>query len=829
MRKKFSLLSLLFIYTFNCFAQQNNKSASDILLGLQKLNTLGSILYIAAHPDDENTRLLSYYSNEKNYRTAYLSLTRGDGGQNLIGTEQGDLLGVIRTQELLAARKIDGAEQFFSRAIDFGYSKNPEETFNIWNKDSILADVVWAIRKFQPDIIILRFPTTGEGGHGHHTASAILGLEAFSAAADPNKFPDQLKYYKPWQAKRIFWNMFRVKDEDVIGKPDIIPVDIGTYNNLLGKSYGEMAAESRSMHKSQGFGVARSRGKQNDYIKFLAGDSFNGNEFSEVNTSWSRIEGSVEISKKLELIINNYQGSNPAASIPALLELRKLIKDDLSDGYWRTQKLKETEELILECGGFFLEVTAENYSAVPGEKMQVNASMIYRANLPVTLLGINANGFAQDTATSLLLESNVIKNIPRIISIPNDKAYTNPYWLGARNSIGRFASADKKKIGIPEDNAAIEFVFQVRIANDTLSVIRPLCYKWVDPVRGELYRSMEILPPVSVHPLNKINLYTNENAQNFNVTLKANTSDAKGSVQVHAGKGWNITPASINFELKDKNEEKKFVFSITPPKEFIESTITTTLLTDKNNQGFDVTRIEHDHIPIQTLVQESKASLLHMDLNTLPLRVAYIEGAGDNIPAALNEIGYEVKMLDDEMLSRGNLSAFDVIITGIRLYNTNDRMNVYQPRLMEFVKAGGTLLVQYNTSNFLSSLKSEIGPYPFTITRDRVTDENAEVRILKKDHQLLTQPNIISPADFKGWIQERGLYFAGDYAEQYVTLFSMNDTGEKPLEGSTIYAKYGKGHFIYTGLSFFRELPAGVPGAYRLFVNLMSIGRPQHD
>lgn len=829
MQKTVSPLFLFLAFSLSAFSQQHNQSSSDILLKMQKLNTLGSVLYIAAHPDDENTRLLSYYANEKQFRTAYLSLTRGDGGQNLVGTEQGDLLGVIRTQELLAARQIDGAEQFFSRAIDFGYSKTPEETFSIWNKDSILSDVVWTIRKFQPDIIILRFPVTGEGGHGHHTASAILGLEAFEAAADKTKFPEQLKFVKPWQATRIFWNMFRVKEEDVKGKADIIPVDIGTYNEILGKSFGEMASESRSMHKSQGFGAAKNRGVQNDYIKILKGLDLIGDEFSGINTSWERLKGSKDISESITSLIDNFNVQSPEESIEKLLIIRSLILSTVKNEYWRTQKAKEVEELILSCAGIFAEALADTYSATPGESVSMNASVIHRTNEKVSLLKVSIPGYTADTSLSSSMPYNVLLNIPRSLKIPENVNYTNPYWLEKRNSIGRFASTDPLSIGIPEAPSAIQIEFQLKINEDTFKIRRPLQYKWVDPVRGELYRAFEILPAVSIHPVDPINIFTKPVAQDINLSLRANKSQCEGELQLYAPKGWLISPEKFNFEIAEKNQEQKFTFKISPPKEYTESTLSFSVLTDGKKLSKTVHRVEHDHIPVQTLVRDAEAELIHLDLNTLALNVGYIEGAGDNIPAALKQIGYDVKFLDDDMLSRGDLSHFDVIITGIRLYNTNERMNVYQPRLMEYVKAGGTLLVQYNTSNFLSSLKADIGPYPFQITRDRVTDETAEVRFLKKDHKLLTQPNLITASDFKGWIQERGLYFAGDYDSKYETLFSMNDPDSKELEGSLIYAEYGSGKFIYTGLSFFRELPAGVPGAYRLFVNLMSAGYPQHD
>src|SRR6201993_720243 len=325
---------LLFLFVsislLHAHAQQE-WNASEILQNIEKLNVCGSVLYIAAHPDDENTRLLAYLSKERKLRTGYLSCTRGDGGQNLIGKEQGEMLGLVRTQELLAARRIDGAEQFFTRANDFGFSKNPKETFSIWNKDSILADVVLAIRKFKPDVIICRFPTTGEGGHGHHTASAILALEAFDAAADPTKFPEQLAYTQTWQAKRIFWNTFNFGGTNTTA-PDQLKIDVGVFNPLLGKSYGEIAADSRSMHKSQGFGSAKVRGESIEYFKQLKGDKANTDLFESINQTWARFTATASLQKTIDDGIKKYNPQLPEKIVADLVAIYKELKQlDESD------------------------------------------------------------------------------------------------------------------------------------------------------------------------------------------------------------------------------------------------------------------------------------------------------------------------------------------------------------------------------------------------------------------------------------------------------------------------------------------------------------------
>jgi LmbE family N-acetylglucosaminyl deacetylase len=326
-----AFISLLLLLGHNLFAQNSAPAtAGEILLGLQKLNTTGAVLYIAAHPDDENTRLLAWLANERKLRTGYLSLTRGDGGQNLIGKEQGEMLGLLRTQELLAARRTDGAEQFFTRANDFGFSKNPDETFSIWDRDSVLADVVWTIRKFRPDVIICRFPTTGEGGHGHHTGSAILASEAFEAAGDPKRFPHQLAYVSTWQPKRLFWNTFNFGTTNTTS-PDQLKVDAGVYNSLLGKSYGEIAAESRSFHKSQGFGTAKSRGEALEYFKQLKGDSVKSDLFEGIDQSWSRMPQAAKIGRLTAAAVKSFRPLNPEASVPQLVTIYKTLSAINSD------------------------------------------------------------------------------------------------------------------------------------------------------------------------------------------------------------------------------------------------------------------------------------------------------------------------------------------------------------------------------------------------------------------------------------------------------------------------------------------------------------------
>jgi len=807
---------------------ERQMNSSEILQAMNKLNTVGSVLYIAAHPDDENTRLLSYLASERKLRTGYLSLTRGDGGQNLIGKEQSELLGLIRTQELLAARRVDGAEQFFTRANDFGYSKNPEETFEFWGKDSILADVVWAIRTFKPDIIIMRFPTTGEGGHGHHTASAILAVEAFDAAADPNMFPEQLKYVSTWQAKRLFWNTFNFGGNNTTG-PDQLTVDIGAFNPLLGKSYGEIASESRSMHKSQGFGSARLRGSSIEYFKFINGETASTDILDGVDVSWQRLGGTSEIQNLINVCIKNYDASSPEKSVTALVRIYRditaLNAPDPLSAYWKSQKLKETEKLITACSGLWLEANASAFSSVPGEVLPITTEVIIRNPGNVKLERIRYLG-STDTLTDLVLEDNKLYKLGHNLEIPEYIKYSNPYWLNEKQSIGLFNVNDQLLIGTPENSQDVFVIYDLEIEGIAVSLKRPVGFKYTDPVRGEVYRPLEILPPVTINASEKVYVFGDAEKPTKDITIrvKANTPGISGTVEASVSDGWKVTITNPGFNLVNKGDEAIINAKVTPEPGTDGGTIGQLELfvnTGGAKYNKSIKRIEYEHIPYQFILSPAEVKLVKLDLVRNKTTIGYIPGAGDDVPASLKEIGYDVVILSDEMLSNENLSKYDAIVSGIRAYNTNEKLQVQYEKLMNYVKNGGNLIVQYNTNNRIGPIVAKMGPYPFNISRERVTNENAEVRFIKPRHKLLNEPNKISAADFDGWIQERGIYFANELDPNFEQVLSMNDPNEPPKDGSLITAKYGKGNFVYTGLAFFRELPAGVPGAYRLFVNLL--------
>lgn len=818
--RKVIALSLLLITTASFAQKQLN--ASEIKLALNKLNTLGSVLYIAAHPDDENTRLIAYMANERMVRTGYLSLTRGDGGQNLIGTEKGPLMGVVRTQELLEARKIDGGEQMFTRAVDFGYSKTAEETFIKWDKQAVLADVVWAIRKFKPDVIITRFPPTSDAGHGHHTASAILAEEAFDLAGDPKAFPEQLKYTTVWQPKRLFLNASTWWDKELPQKAKVkttpaiyTTIDIGTYNTLLGKSYGEIAAESRTMHKSQGFGSAKQRGTKLEYLKLIKGAPFKSDVLDDVNLSWKSEENGEAIEKLLSKAITDFNAENPELIVPTLLEAYQLINKLPKTNRWRNTKSMEVEKIISACAGLFVEVTANDFSTSDGNQIELNTTLLNRSNLDVEIVKIN---YAKVDTT---LNSNLSNNIPlsfnSIIECPNslNNKSTNPYWLN-KPFEGLYDVPNQELIGNPQNSASFPVYFNLKINGIPFPVVREITYKWTDRVKGEIYRPFFYAPKITANIADPVYVFSTSEAKEIRVTVKGHQANINGNITLKLPEGWKSAPTTINYNFKNKNEEQVLVFSVTPSQN--ESTGTIEIDGEKS-----LISIEYDHIQIQTLLPEATAKVVRLNVAIKGKTIGYIKGAGDEVPTALEQLGYKVVMLDENSLKNDELTQYDAIVAGIRTYNTNNYMTNIYDRLMQYVENGGNYIVQYNTNRGLEDEK--IGPFPFKLSRDRVTEEDATVTFLAPNNALLNTPNKITQADFENWVQERGLYFPNEWDGKYTPILGWNDTNEDMKSGALLVANHGKGSFIYTGISFFRELPAGVPGAFKLFANIISYGK----
>jgi LmbE family N-acetylglucosaminyl deacetylase len=813
MKKIFCFLLSIPVFTY-AFSQANPTSG-DIFLGLRKLNTLGTVLYVAAHPDDENTRLITYLAKDRLFRTGYLSLTRGDGGQNLIGDEQGIELGLIRTQELLSARRIDGGEQFFTRAFDFGYSKTPSETFLKWDREKVLSDVVWVIRKFKPDVIITRFPSTGEGGHGHHTASAILANEAFVAAADPARFPEQLKLVQPWQVKRVVWNVFGGSNSN-----SDLGIDVGGYNPVLGKSYGEIAAESRSQHKSQGFGVPAGRGEAIEYFNITSGTKPSNDLFSDIDVSWNRVAGSGQVASMIDGLIRSFNFLHPELSVKPLVNLYRAI-NEMPDHAYKQQKLSEVVKLIEACSGLYLDIfTGESFVA-QGDSVRLQVAMNNRLGVNAILKKVQLEGF--DSTLNATLAKNKNLAFSKTFFVPYSKEVTQPYWLANKMSEGYYNVADQQLIGLPDVQPAYTMDFFLNIEGEDLVIRRTLRQKFTDPVKGEVYQPFVVTPPVVIRPEPSLVLLKEKQMNPVELTIRANRDISLEDPKLVSSlppKGYRH--GAYSGPLR-RNQETTVTTGING---IIKDSMVTFYVGHPSRPYASMqNRITYPHIPQITYFTPAAVKIVAPDLKTYGKKIGYIVGAGDKVADALEQMGYEVTLLTDKELARNNLQQFDAIISGVRAYNTNEWMNRHYERLMKYVENGGNLIVQYNTSNNIGPVRAKIGPYPFNINRNRITDENAEVKFLKPAHPALNFPNKITQDDFKGWIQERSIYHAANLDSNFQTVIGMRDPGESEDANSLVIAKYGKGYFTYTGLVFFRELPAGVPGAYRLLANLIALNR----
>ena len=830
-------IRLCILFVFSCLislsAQKPKKlNSSEIYEAVQKLNVLGSVLYVAAHPDDENTRLISYMSNQVKARTGYLSLTRGDGGQNLIGPEIRELLGVIRTQELLAARRVDGGEQRFTRANDFGYSKHPDETLDIWNKDLVLADVVWAIRQFKPDVIINRFDHRTPGRtHGHHTSSAMLSMEAFDLANDASQYPSQLQHTDTWQPKRIFFNTswwFYGSQEkfEEADKSNMLNFDIGVYYPSKGMSNNEVAALASSQHLCQGFGRLSQRGTQQEYIEFLKGEPLDNSNsvFAGIDTSWNRIENGKAIGDILNSVEENLNFKNPATHLPQLLEAYRLLQN-VKDEHWKAIKTKELLTIIEACAGLYLEVSANSPHAAPNSTVSLNIEAVNRSSASINLKSYKLSTLPNAISKEMDMVENQKLNFNEGITIPKNIHYTTPYWLNKKSTLGMYHVDNAQWVGKPETPRAAFVDFNLNIEGTPITITKPVVYRYSQPDKGELYRPFEVIPEVSASISDKVFIFENDQQKEIEVTVKAGRDAIEGYVQMAYPNDWNVYPQKQKIEIVNKGDVQKVVFTVIPPKTQSEGLITPMVNINGEYYTDELVEIDYSHIPYQTVLMPSVSKVVRLDIDKRGNNIGYIEGAGDVVPESLRQIGYNVTLIKPEQISAENLINFDAIVVGIRAYNILDELKFKQKFLLDYVKEGGNLIVQYNTNRRLKV--DDLAPYHLQLSRDRVTDENASVTILNPNHSLLNFPNKITTQDFEGWVQERGLYFPNEWSEEFTPLLSMNDKGESSKEGSLLFAKYGKGNYIYTGLSFFREFPAGVSGAYRLFANLLSAGKEE--
>jgi len=810
-------------------------NAAEIDMALMRLSVVGTALYVAAHPDDENTAMLTWLENARGVRAAYISMTRGDGGQNLIGNEKGDLLGLIRTQELLAARRIDGAEQFFTHAIDFGYSKNPEETLGFWGREIILADLVRTIRLLRPDIIINRFPTTGEGGHGHHTASAILSLEAFEAAGNPERFPEQVARYGTWAPKRVFFNWFTWT-----GPPDsatasrLVEVDVGDYAPLLGKSCNELAADSRSMHKSQGFGSAERRGHQHNYFRVVAGDTATTDLFEGIDLTWDRVDGAARIGAEIELIRGGFNPRRPSASLPALVQLYgDMASLPEAGGQTPTAdllrlKLADLREIIRSCAGLWLEAVSTETAVSGGDSLHVLATVVNRSPGQITLARATLDFAGHPAAARVESGRPLDENTPIALSlgtvIPADLDWTatQPYWLREPHERGTYHLHDDALLNRPDNEPVGRVHFELVILGQPMTFELPVVNRFVDRVKGEVYRPLAVVPPVTAHLDEQVYLFPDRQPKPVTVTVTSRRT-GNGTVQLEMPSGWSASPASHPLAFTAGGPEMAVTFQVTPPSSIPSGTppvITARVDLEGASYRQDQVVLDYDHLPRQLVFPTAEARVVRLDLATRGQRIGYVMGPGDDIPPVLAQAGYTVDLLTDADLDAARLAAYDAVVIGIRAYNSREALKRRNDQVLKYAEAGGTVIVQYNTAD--NTFHKAFAPFPLKIGRDRVTVEEAPITMIDPANPLLTTPNAIQASDFDDWVQERGLYFASEWDPKFTPLLSSNDPGETEKKGGLLAARTGTGMFIYTGYAFFRQLPAGNPGAIRLFVNLVS-------
>lgn len=813
---KWLLISLCCLFSINLFAQGN--PSSIIYHDLLRFQETKRILYVAAHPDDENTRLIAYLANAEHAEVAYLSLTRGDGGQNLIGKELGIELGLIRTHELLRARETDGGRQFFSRALDFGFSKNPDETFNNWDREKLLSDVVWIVRNYQPDIIINRFNTIPGTTHGHHTSSAMLSVEAFTKAADPKVFPEQLTATKPWQVKRIFWNAYNWGGQYEPQENKLYHrFMVGEFNPLLGTTYSQIAADSRTMHKSQGFGSTSQIGQGNDFIEMVHGESFTNDPFEGIGNRWELLSNGKVIIASIQKALKEFDFLQPENNIQNLLAIKKELDSQNLDENWLKEKKAHIDRLIIDALGIKGEFVIRKEIGYPGEK--INTELVFNnpSEFPISVRSFGSGIFTQQINAEA--KNNVPVTQSLVIQIPKDYPVSQPFWLQNPLDNSIFGINDPNKIGPPINGATISGNLLLSLDGQEIRLDLPLKYKYNDQVDGEINQPFTLVPEVNVS-LDKKNLFLIRGADDLlKVEVAFRDQILDGEIQVSGLQPSQYEVIDTFYDERRKRIEYfvKFLDSDQEKKEVL----VTFVAKDGRRFSQDTKRIIYKHIPNLTYFTNTSLNLVKMDIKISGQSIGYIPGAGDDVPEVLRSLGYQVSILDDADIRKNRLKDFATVVVGIRAFNVNQSLADNVDELMEYVKEGGNVIVQYNTSSPL--LTRELGPFPFSISRERVAVEESPV-VADYSHPVLSQPNQVSQRDFEGWVQERGLYFTSDWDQQYSSPMTLQDPGEEANQGALLFARYGKGTYTYSGISWFRQLPAGVPGAIKIFVNLIEQG-----
>ena len=785
---------------------------------LRRFRTMGTVLHVAAHPDDENTRLIAYLARGRALRTGYLSITRGDGGQNLLGPQLGPLLGIARTQELLAARRIDGGRQFFTRAIDFGFSKDYREALAVWGHEQVLGDVVRIIREFRPDVIVTRFSPEPGGTHGHHTASAVLALEAFRLAGDSSAYPEQLRTLEPWQPRRIFVN--RGASGTPPASSSVVEMAIAGVDPVAGDSFAVVAAASRGMHKTQGFdqippgrfgGAAR-----RESFLLLAGEPAEGDILAGVDTTWNRIPGGAAIARLAATALEDFDVASPAATVPALLEIRRELAK-LPRSPLLAEKRLLLDSLIQNALGLTVTSTARAAELLAGEAVGLHHVARHSASVPLRWVATRYPDGTEAAGGARILRAGETAEREGTYTVPAGTPLSEPYWLRAPATTGFYTVTEAQLIGRPENPplVPVEHVFEVsgeRFVVPDRAVAR----------EGEAVRDLVVVAPVALTVDPAVAVLRPGTTRDVAVLVSAARARVSGSVRLQVPAGWSVDPAAQPFALADAGDTARVRFTLRAPAGAGEGTAQVLATVAGDTYGQQHIEVDYAHLPLQVVQPDATLRVVSVQLATRGQRVGYIPGAGDEIPGALRQMGYEVTELTPADLNPGGLARFDAVVLGIRLANVRDDLDTLMPMLFDYARAGGTVIQQYSQTD--GPVETAPAPFPLTISRGRVTEEDAAVTFLAPDHPALNAPNRITMADFRGWLQEQGTYYASEWGPQFTPILASSDTGEAPLHGGLLVAPYGDGYWVYTGLAFFRQLPAGVPGAYRLFANLVSLG-----
>lgn len=815
MYRMFRIIIAFLLFTQLAQSQTPEWSSSEIFHEIEKLGRLPRVLYVAAHPDDENTRLITWLANNAKVEVAYVSLTRGDGGQNLIGPELGSELGVIRTQELLQARKIDGGIQYFTRAVDFGYSKSAEETFEQWGKDEMLRDMVYIIRHFKPDVIINRFPPDNRGGHGHHTASAMLSIEAFDMAGNAEVFPDQLEYVDVWTPTRLYWNAsswwMKELREITRTNAEYVVLDIGQYSPVLGRSMGDIGGESRSQHRSQGFGAERSRGQMPEHLQFVKGKQHTTGLFDDLAWNWQDA-GQKKLHKLHGQIVKEFDFKAPHKSIPKLIQFRNMM---LQSGYERSDiKLKRVDQIIMASAGFWMDWTTVTASGATGEEVTTVLRMIKRSEVKLSVSAMwqnQASDFSFPISNMMLTDTFKIQ-LPENASTPYwlEQAYGTLFSIPSPDFTGKPDREDELRLNIIAKMEGVELRFQV-----------PLRYRQVDRVLGDISQPFVLKPALELWFEKGSYLFPSPDST-YSVTLfvRNNSQEEKTfNINLYIPRSWVLMNSYMQ-ETLAAGRTAEYRFEVKPGG--MNSTYKAVAEINSNDELYDSYQklISYEHIPNQAINYRAESKWMFEDIQVDVQKVAYIIGAGDDVPLALENLGITVSYLNETNISTTDLSQFEVIITGIRAYNNQLWLLDEHHRLMEYVENGGKLIVQYLTRDVNMQ---KTAPEGFVHGRARVTDEHSPVDMVLPEHAIFNYPNKIGESDFEGWVQERGIYFLDKWPESAQTPITFTDPGEEPQLGSLVIYPMGEGYFVYTGIAFFRQLPEGVSGAYKLLANLISL------